>query len=722
LRTDPELSPGLGPVRTRRPSPTLLLALALLLALTLLPALTSPLQAQQAGRRGQQPRQEAAAKTLSAQRALGDIVLDGIVSDDEWAGAAIASDFIQYEPRRADPATRATEAFFLYDSETIYIAFRVEDDEPPTAQLTRRDDDIMSDDAVVIILDTFHDRQSAYLIGTNALGTQADGRAVNDGRTIDFTWDGVWSVAVARDGNSWSAEFAIPLSSLQFTSGEDVVWGVNFMRSRSRNLEVSAWAGPLDAQFRISQAGTVTGLDVAAPLDRLQVIPYAQSVFEDGESPAWRAGGDVRYAVTSTSLVNATINPDFALIEADQEEINLSRFELRLPEKRPFFLEGDEYFRQRIRTFYSRRVADITAGGKVLGRQGDWTTAAIYSRATPANAGDGDPDGDPDGDFGVVRLQRSLGRSNIGFIGAARRLDSETLGSIGLDATLFFSPSLGMTAQLVQSAGPGDPADPDGGTLGFFVRPSYDTPTAHFHVRYTHLGSSFADNVNAIGFVRDDNRRELDSALSRTFWLERGPFERIEYDSNYNAFWAANASDLRSWEVVQGLETDLRNLVSLEFDWTEEYIEFEKPFRNRRLSFGAGYNTRTFEQVSVGYEFGRNFDADFDLWTAAAAYKLTEQLSAEYELQRLELTPDPEGENTWIHVLRGEQFFTPDLFLRVFLQTNSAIDRRNVQVTFVYRYLPPFGTIQLAYQRGTAAFGEISDQGDTLFLKVTTVF
>ena len=110
------------------------------------------------------------------------------------------------------------------------------------------------------------------------------------------------------------------------------------------------------------------------------------------------------------------------------------------------------------------------------------------------------------------------------------------------------------------------------------------------------------------------------------------------------------------------------------------------------------------------------------MWTGAARYKLTRKLSTEYSLQRLKLDPDPRRESTWIHVLRADQFFTKDLFLRVFFQTNSAIERNNIQALFVYRYLPPFGTIQVAYQRGTAAFGQRSTQGNTLFLKATTVF
>ena len=153
----------------------------------------------------------------------------------------------------------------------------------------------------------------------------------------------------------------------------------------------------------------------------------------------------------------------------------------------------------------------------------------------------------------------------------------------------------------------------------------------------------------------------------------------------------------------------------------QEFKRFEKDFRNRQTKVEIGYNTRSCESVRGGFAFGRNFDADFQLWTAEVTSTVTETISAEYELQRLELDPDPDDESTWIHVIRANQFFTPDLFLRVFFQTNSAIDRRNMQAVFVYRYLPPFGTLQVAFQRGTAEFGERSNQGDTMFIKLTTV-
>ena len=405
----------------------------------------------------------------------------------------------------------------------------------------------------------------------------------------------------------------------------------------------------------------------------------------------------------------ATVNPDFATIEADQEQINLTRFELSLPEKRPFFLEGAELFRQRIRTFYSRRISDITAGGRVLGKTGPWTLAFLGSRAQPTDEKDG-------AFYGVGRMQRDVGSSNVAVSVANRSLEGQQQGSAGLDATLFFTRSLGMTAQLVQSWGMHD-----SGTWAYFIRPALDTPLWHLHVRYTNLGQHFREHVNAVGFVRDDDRRELDSALERIFWIRGRTFERIAYDSNYNIYWSQEDT-LRSWQIDQSIEIELRNRFSIEVAHREEFKRFEKDFRNRQTTLEIGYNTRAFQSAQLGYEFGRNFDADFQLWSVAGAYKVTPKLSLEYELQRLTLDPDPDEASTWIHVVRIDQFFTRDLFLRVFLQTNSAIDRRNVQAAFVYRYRPPFGAIQLAYQRGTAAFGERSDQGDTLFLKLTGVF
>ncbi|MFQ5677246.1 MAG: DUF5916 domain-containing protein, partial [bacterium] len=261
-------------------------------------------------------------------------------------------------------------------------------------------------------------------------------------------------------------------------------------------------------------------------MQRHQMITYGLSRLQQAQPSKWDAGVDLRYALTPAMSAYLTINPDFATIEADQEEVNLTRFELSLREKRPFFLEGEELFRQRIRTFYSRRIPDISAGGKMLGKQGPWTLAGLAARSKPV----GDS---TSATYAVVRVQRDVfGSSNIALMLANRRFEGENQGSAGFDATLFFTKTFGMTAQLIQSYGPFSI-----GTWAYFIRPAYDSPTAHIHVRYTHIGDRFADNANGIGFIRDDDRRELDSAIEKTFWIRNGLFERTKYDSNYNIYW-----------------------------------------------------------------------------------------------------------------------------------------------------------------------------------------
>ena len=647
--------------------------------------------------------------TMPAIKTADPPTIDGVIGTDEWGNAARVADFIQFEPNRGAPVELETEVALLYDEANLYVAFVAHDPEPLLAQMTQRDAQLWNDDSVQIYLDTFHDGRSGYFFMTNVLGTQLDGRVTEDGNSNDATWDAPWVSATQQTDFGYTVEISIPLSALQYAAGEVTTWGINFARSRRRTLERGYWAGPVDHWGRMSQAGDLVGLDIPPPTTRHQVIPYALSQAQEGRSPDASFGLDVRYALTPQTSAYATLNPDFATIEADQEEINLTRFELNLTEKRQFFLEGQELFSQRIRTFYSRRIGDISGGAKILGTQGGWNFAALSTQ--------GDLEGSVDGaNYTVARLRRDVAsRSNIGFLLANRSHDGLNQGSAEVDANLFFTQTFGFTGQFIKSYG-----EYGRGTVAFFARPSYDSATAHAHVRYTHLGDRFADNVNAIGFIRDDDRRELDGAVEKTVWVQSGAVERVQFVSENNMYWGQTGV-LRSWVTDQSVSVDWRNCWTTGFNHIEEFKRFEKDFRNRQTEVEIGFNTRSYESIRGGYSFGRNFDADFRLWTAAATYTVTEKLSAEYELQRLELDPDPENESTWIHVIRANQFFTPDLFLRVFLQTNSAIDRRNLQAVFVYRYLPPFGTLQVAYQRGTAEFGERSNQGNTVFVKITTV-
>ncbi len=653
-------------------------------------------------------------KEAAALKIAEAISVDGTLDEPAWKTAGDLSDFIQFQPSRGEPASVRTVVKVLYDSRYIYFGFLCYDPEPAkiVSRVTKRDADLETDDAVSVCLDTFDDRRTCYVFMTNILGTQYDGRIVDDGNTTNLTWDGVWLSAGRRTDFGWSAEIAVELQSLKFEPGTDRTWGFQSGRILPRALEQSYWTGPLEQPARVSQFGALTGMALEKAGKKYQVIPHVITKLEEGKASELEVGLDARYAFSQTVSGNLTVNPDFATVEADQEQVNLTRFELNLPEKRNFFQEGSEIYNQRINLFYSRRIADIDAGVKLYGKSGRFEFSGLSAQTKKD-----DVLGVDSANFTVVRVKGDVMKSSsVGFLAANRLEDGRNRGTAGADASLNFSDTLHFTGQLALSYGDKGKED-----FAFFLRPSYDTATFHFHVRYSQLGERFGDNANAVGFVQDDNRRELDSALSKTFWLRKGPLERIDYESNYNIYWGFNGS-LRSWQIDQELKFDLKNKFSLGIDHTQEYKLYEKDFRNNETQFSLSYNEREWQSGEFAYAFGRNFDKDFRLFEGSLNYMLTRNLSLEYSLERLIFEPDPEGESTWIHVVRATNYFTKDLFLKVFYQTNTSIDKHNIQVLFVWRFQPPFGLVQLAYQRGTARFGVRGMQGNTLFLKFAYMF
>jgi len=642
------------------------------------------------------------------------IVIDGLLDEPVWEKVYGTSEFIQFEPYRGSMASEKTEVRILYDDKFIYFGFLCYDSqkEKIAARITKRDEELDSDDSVSVFLDTFHDRRTCYFFTTNLLGTQLDGRITENGRTRDKTWDGIWKSAGQKADFGWSMEIAVNLVCLKYNPGKSKTWGANFGRHIPRILEQSFWTGPLESPKKVSQYGDMEGLYLEKAEKKASIIPHIISKVEEGEKSRVEAGLDASYAFSQMVSGHLTLNPDFATIEADQEQINLTRFEMHLPEKRNFFLEGSEIYHQRIRLFYSRRISDIYGGAKIYGKFGKYEFSGLNAQSKKD-----ENSGEESANFTVVRLKRDVMKSSsIGFLAANKLLGGKNIGTAGFDAALYFTNTFKLTSQFALSYG-----DFNKDNLAFFLRPSYDSATFHTHIRYSHLGKYFGDNANYVGFIRDDNKRELDSAISKTFWLKKGVFDRIGYFSNYNIYWGMDGT-LRSWQIDEELSFDFKNKISADISHKQEYKLYEKDFRNSKSKFSLGYNTREWQSVRMSYSFGRNFDLDFHLIESNVNYKLTKNFSFEYCLTRLIYEPDPEEESTWVHILRATNYFTNDLFLKVFYQINSAIDKKNIQVLFVYRFQPPFGFIQLAYQKGTAKFGEKGIQGHTLFLKLAYMF
>ncbi|MFQ6083351.1 MAG: DUF5916 domain-containing protein [Candidatus Aminicenantia bacterium] len=582
--------------------------------------------------------------------------IDGLLNDPCWQGASRTGNFVQLEPNKGEEATEKTEVFAAYDDQFLYIAFYCYDSFPEkiVAKITQRDQALDRDDMVQVFLDTYCDRRTGYFFFTNPLGTQADGKISDDGRVSDHSWDEYWLSAAQIVEDGWTAEIAIPFEILKYRKGKDQIWGVNFGRNLPRKLEKSLWS-EVESWFRVSQYGNLTGLDLEKGAKKYGIVPYLMGRFEEEKLPEKEFGMDIRYSLTSNLSANITINPDFATVETDEEQVNLTRFELHLPEKRQFFQEGLELFRTRINSFYTRRISDIKYGIKLFGKLGAFNLAFLNAQTYPM---EDNPETEKDesmesANYSALRLKKDIFKSStIGFTLANRLIKGQNTGSINFDLTHYFSRTVRLTGQYVQSWSP----EIKSKAYGYFLRLARDTSTTHYHLRFTELGENFADNVNATGFVVDDDRLELDSNVSHRVWIKKG-IEYIQWRSNYNIYWGHNKT-LRSKNIFQSLSAELKNKFSFGLDYVYDYKLYEKSFQNNLYGIRIGYNTREWENIEIYYRWGRNFDTYVHFYQIKAAKKITEKFSLEYQLTRLNEDPDIYQKSTWINILKSNYYFT----------------------------------------------------------------
>jgi hypothetical protein len=328
-------------------------------------------------------------------------LIDGRLDDPAWQQAAVATGFTQRRPTPGAPASQRTEVRVLYDDQAVYVGMRLYDDDPSgiASQLARRDASGIYSDWAHVLIDSYRDRRTAFRFSVNPAGVQKDVLHYDDS-SEDVNWDAVWEVATSMDDEGWIAEFRIPLSQLRFSAngpngstGNGMVWGINFGREIARASEWSWWAPILpDVPGMVSVAGELHGIREITPPRRLEVLPYmmargdseprvAANPFQSasGRSGQLAAGADLRYGLTSDLTLSATFNPDFGQVEADPSVVNLTAQETFFAERRPFFVEGANIFAFNIGfnddsgegLFYSRRIGRAPQRG--LGGHGPFT-------------------------------------------------------------------------------------------------------------------------------------------------------------------------------------------------------------------------------------------------------------------------------------------------------------------------------------------------------------
>lgn len=520
---------------------------------------------------GEVPRPEIVAARLAEAP-----VLDGeVVGDEAWAAAVPVTDFRQVRPFEGQPASERTEVRLGFTNDTLFVGVICFDREPGEIIVSdsRRDASLRDGDSFQVIFDTYLDRRNGFVFGTNPAGIEYDGQVANEGSGgggpgggrqqggagggFNLNWDGAWEVVAKIGPDGWSAEMAIPFTTLRYASGREApdgarpVWGINFQRNIRRHNETSFWA-PLDRQYdlyRLSDAGTLTGLELP-PQRNLQLVPYLLgSAREEAVAGAEREtegeiGIDLKYSITPSLTLDATYNTDFAQVEVDEQQVNLDRFSLFFPEKRPFFLENAGLFTVgspgEIELFFSRRIGigeeggsiPILGGARLSGRVGAYQVGLLHMR-TDEVAGLS-----PENGYSVARVRRELrNRSSVGLLVTDRRSSGSQAPPGDSGQTFAVDGRLGLGEHLNLSAfvstTESDQASED--HHAYQVAASYDDADWSWSLDFTEVAEGFNPQV---GFLaRDGFRKPSGFVLRRIRPKNFLGFHELRPHVSYRGFW-----------------------------------------------------------------------------------------------------------------------------------------------------------------------------------------
>jgi len=390
------------------------------------------------------------AARMEAQQRLSPVVHDGFLNEADWQRCSPISSFTQRELTLGAPATERTEVRILFDKDHLYIGVMCYDSRPDLfiARELMRDFNYSLDDNFIVVIDPYLDRRNGILLVTNPAGARADFQVFNNGASVNAYWNGIWDVRTQVSSEGWSSEWVIPLNTLRYPTDQDEpVWGINFERNIRRKREQVRWQG-WSRDMRIEQlvqAGELHGLRGLSKRGFLDVRPYGLGGLQKdaaGPSTLTRLGGEAHYLITPAYRLNLTLNTDFAQVEADQQQVNLTRFPLFFPELRDFFLEGDDYFNfgfggNRVIPFYTRRIGlneqreqvPILGGVRVLGKETN-RTLGFMSLQTGAD-GVGENKGE---NFSAVSWRQDVGeQSTVGAMSVQRISGTDFHATAGIN-------------------------------------------------------------------------------------------------------------------------------------------------------------------------------------------------------------------------------------------------------------------------------------------------
>ena len=644
--------------------------------------------------------------------------IDGKLDDPVWQKAKPVSGFIQLVPDRAQPATDDTAFYIAYDPHHLYVAFRCYDAEPDKVvnRIVRRGGNIYDSDVISFFMDPHHDHRTGYKFATTPGGVQSDAYRFDDIRS-DSSWRGIWWLETGVDEQGWVAEFKIPFANFRFPDKSEQVWGFDVERVHRRKDEVTVWKQMTQAgaTTRMSDLGLMVGLRDIGGAKPFEISPYLLGGVSDKESLDGQLGTglDVQYNLTSTLKTNVTVNPDFAQVEADQLEINLTRFPTRFPERRPFFVEGNSFFETPLELFYSRRIGregDILWGGKMTGKIGSYSLGILGSQTGSFGALEigQESESKEEALYSTVRLKKDiLQRSTVGLIFANKEhLDEEDgYGRVGgLDTDLFFLKTYRLSGQYAMSFNPSeDPAEPDENAKNkaYLVELAQSNYLWNARVRLERIDPLF--EANETGFLRKERYRGWQQMNFMTTYIPQfGPHRasfgvrgRVSQDlftgTSYFDDWNQNNSEENLTLLQEFKDRSIAWNFNPWVDWrpTESFWEgIGVSYRRSReveptaVFTTDGYEvsllTNTSRPVSVGldagignyFNFSRQAVGKQRLLSLSTTIRPQSNFTIDLESgYALSLTQaDIIDGRYFTSSLRVTYLFTRDLFLRVFTQ------------------------------------------------------
>lgn len=666
---------------------------------------------------------------ITAFRTYESIEIDGELSEADWQKAETINQFVQIEPYEGQKSTEPMEVRILYDDDNIYLGFKCYDKEISRliANEMRRDArDIHENDNVFVLLDTYNDKRSGFFFRANALGAIQDRVITNNGDTLNDDWDAVVACQSKIHDNCWTTEISIPFSQLRFKKSDPMHWGLNVGRELMRNQEESVWApvpssfGGL-AKYRTTNLGSLVGIKGISPSRNIELLPYVlpgishNNDDDTGQETTrqFKLGFDAKYGITSNLITDITYNTDFAQVEADEEQVNLTRFSLFFPEKRPFFLEGAGLFdfgipRQSFRRpppmllFYSRRIGlaegnaiPIIFGGKASGKIGSYGVGflnVLTDKFYDEN-GDDEPIDIQRNNFSVIRITKdSVAGTRFGMIAVNKDEVGNYNRAGGFDFEFRPNDNLDVRGMWARTFFPGM----SGKNNAFYFGTRLRKDTLRFSASYTDIDEDFDP---AVGFVRQAGTRH---ARTDFRWAPRPQKYGIrEMWSGPEANYVLNQdNELERWNLSYTHWTSFTTDDSIMVFVRREYERLDEDFEIREdifipigqyefNKFGGRFSTSDIRIINAttGFELGNFYNGNIRKYYVDLGMKPNGRISihVNYQFNRVNLPEDSFEANLFSGRLNYS--FSTTLFAKLYAQWNTETNlvSTNFLINYIYR-------------------------------------